>query len=30
MLQYILGRKYEFILAVKVPERRLTAGLRRR
>ena len=27
MLQYILERNYEFILAVEVPERRLTAGL---
>jgi hypothetical protein len=30
MLQYILARKYEFILAVEVPERRLTAGSKRR
>jgi hypothetical protein len=26
MLQYILERKYEFILAIEVPEKGLTAG----
>jgi putative transposase len=30
MLQYILERKYEFILAIEVPEKRSTAGSKRR
>jgi hypothetical protein len=29
MLQYILGRTYEFILAVEVPEKGSTAGSKR-
>lgn len=30
MLQYILEREYEFILAVEVPENRTAASLKRR